>query len=110
MYNSKIYLITFINNQIFKKKLAEHGATTYLAAHLKEESMNIVSSLQDQRLDVKYIYFNALDEATHQSMIEKVIKAEDKINILVNNYGTTELMYCFILNFLFNCIICSICI
>lgn len=72
------------------KKLAEHGATTYLAAHLKEESMNVVSSLQNQGLDVKYVYFNALDETTHQSMIEEVIKAEDKIDILVNNYGATD--------------------
>ena len=72
------------------KKLAEHGAKVYLAAHLKEESMAVVSALCEEGLDAKYVYFNALDATTHSAMIEEVVKQEGRIDILVNNYGGTD--------------------
>ncbi len=72
------------------KKLAENGATTYLAAHLKDESMKVMEPLIKEGLNVKYVYFNALDSTTHAKMIEEVINAEGKLDILVNNFGATD--------------------
>ena len=72
------------------RKLAEHGATVYLAAHLKEESIEVVNLLRNENLNVKYVYFDAFDSTTHTAMIENVIREEGKIDILVNNFGTTD--------------------
>ena len=72
------------------KKLAENGATTYLAAHLKEDSLKAVNELTSQGLNVKYVYFDALDSTTHQACIDEVIQNEGRIDILVNNYGATD--------------------
>lgn len=70
------------------KKLAEHGATTYLAAHLKDDSQKVIDDLTKQGLDVKYVYFDAFDFTTHAACIEEVVKNEGRIDILVNNFGT----------------------
>ena len=72
------------------RKLAEHGATVYLAAHLKEESIEVVNLLRNENLNVKYVYFDAFDSTTHTAMIKNVIREEGKIDILVNNFGTTD--------------------
>lgn len=81
--------ITGIGNAILKK-LAQNGATTYLAAHLKDDSMQVVNELREQGLDVKYVRFDGFDNTTHRAMIEEVVKNEGKIDILVNNFGLTD--------------------
>lgn len=72
------------------KKLAENGATTYLAAHLKEDSEKAVKTLTDQGLNVKYVYFDAFDNTSHAACIEEVVKNEGRLDILVNNFGATD--------------------
>lgn len=72
------------------KKIAENGATTYLAAHIEKDCLEAVEALKKQGLDVKYVHFDAFDSTTHQSMIEEVVKQEGRIDILVNNFGTTN--------------------
>lgn len=72
------------------KKLAENGAITYLAAHLEDESLSVIKPLIEDGLNVKYVYFNALDNTTHAKMIEEVISNEGRLDILVNNFGATD--------------------
>lgn len=72
------------------KKLAMNGATTYLAAHLEEDSMKVVNELNEQGCDVKYVYFNGLDNTSHQAMINEVLKNEGRIDMLVNNFGLAD--------------------
>lgn len=81
--------ITGIGNTCLEK-LASQGATTYLAAHLKNESLEAIEVLKNKGYNVKYTYFDATDDTTHQAMIKDVLEQEGKIDILVNNFGITD--------------------
>ena len=69
-------------------KLAENGARVYLGARNKEKAQGIMDAHPD--LDLHFSYFNANDTDTFRSFVEEVLAKEDRIDILVNNYGTTD--------------------
>lgn len=72
------------------KECAKEGATVYMAARnpelAKEESDKLIS----QGYDVKYIYNDATKVETYITMTEDVIKNEGKIDVLINNFGTSN--------------------
>lgn len=70
--------------------LAENGALVYIAARSKDLADEVVSSIISKGGEAKFVYFNAKEEETYTSMIEEVVKNEGKIDILVNNYGGTN--------------------
>ncbi|MGM9927863.1 MAG: SDR family NAD(P)-dependent oxidoreductase [Bacillus sp. (in: firmicutes)] len=73
--------------------LAEHGAIVYVAARNEELANEVIASIAEKGGIAKFVYFNAREEETYTNMIEEVVKNEGKIDILVNNYGATDVRY-----------------
>ncbi|MDQ0150313.1 SDR family NAD(P)-dependent oxidoreductase [Eubacterium multiforme] len=67
--------------------LAKHGATVYIAG-IEEE--NSVERILSEGGKAKFVYFNAKDENTYFEMIDTVYENEGRLDILVNNYGATN--------------------
>ena len=72
------------------KTLAENGATVYIAARRLDAANEICEELSKLNYRVKSVYFDATKEETYTSMIEDVINDIGKLDILVNNYGSTD--------------------
>lgn len=70
--------------------LAENGALVYIAARSKDLANEVISNIALKGGEAKFVYFNAREEETYTLMIEEVVKNEGRIDILVNNYGGTN--------------------
>lgn len=70
--------------------LAKEGAITYLAVRNEALAKEVIKECEKEGQKVKFVYFNAMEEETFTSMIEKVIAAEGRIDVLVNNFGSTD--------------------
>ena len=69
------------------QKLAENGATVYIAARNEELANGVIAEIKEKGGIAKFVYFNAREAETYTAMVEEVVKNEGKIDILVNNYG-----------------------
>lgn len=70
--------------------LAENGAIVYIAARSEELANEVIENISKKGGCAKFVYFNAREEKTYTEMIETVVKNEGRIDILVNNYGSTN--------------------
>lgn len=70
--------------------LAENGALVYLAARNEELATECIKKIEKEGGKAKFVYFNAREDGTLAKMVETVIENEGKIDILVNNYGATN--------------------
>lgn len=68
-------------------KLAQYGATVYLGVRRVKDTQDICDKYPD--LKMIPVYFNAYEEDTYKSMVDEVIEKAGKIDILVNNFGTS---------------------
>ena len=68
-------------------KLAQCGATVYLGVRRVNDTQEICDKYPE--LNLIPIYFDAYEEDTYKSMIDDIIEKEGKIDILVNNFGTS---------------------
>lgn len=71
--------------------LAKDGAKVYLGVRNMEQGKNIVNGLTEKGYQTDLVYFDATKKETYQPMIEEVIAKEGRIDILVNNYGMTDI-------------------
>ena len=72
------------------QRLAREGATVYMAARNMERAENRAKELNDEGCNVKTVYNDATEKETYTSMVEEVFKNEGRIDILVNNFGTSN--------------------
>ena len=72
------------------ERFAKEGATVYMAARNLELAKEKSDELVARGYDVKYVYNDAYKYETYSEMIEEVIKNEGRIDILVNNFGTSN--------------------
>ncbi len=68
------------------KACAKEGATVYMAARNMERAQEIADTLKV----VKCVYNDATKPETFASMVEDVVKDAGKIDVLVNNFGTSN--------------------
>lgn len=87
--SGKVILVTASTRGIglaIVKKCAEEGAVVYMAARNMERAQEIANSLNG----VKCVYNDATKPETFSSMIEDVIEDAGRIDVLVNNFGTSN--------------------
>lgn len=72
------------------KACAREGATVYMTARNLEQAKEEAEILCSYGLSVKLVYFDATKPESFTSMIEEVIKNEGTIDVLVNNFGTSD--------------------
>ena len=68
------------------KKCAKEGARVYMAARNVERAQEIANTLNG----VKCVYNDATKPETFTSMVEDVVKDAGRIDVLVNNFGTSN--------------------
>ena len=89
----KIVLITASTRGIglaCVKACAEEGATVYMAARNLELAKNEADKLNSKGHKVKYVYNDASKPESYRTMIEEVIKDSGRIDVLINNFGTSN--------------------
>ena len=86
---NKVILVTASTRGIglaIVKKCAEEGASVYMAARDMERAQQIASTLDG----VKCVYNDATKPETFSSMVEDVVRDAGRIDVLVNNFGTSN--------------------
>jgi len=68
------------------KKCAKEGAKVYMAARNVERAQEIADTLNG----VKCVYNDATKPETFTSMVEDVVRDAGRIDVLVNNFGTSN--------------------
>lgn len=93
LLNNKIALVTSSTRGIgyyTAKKLASEGAKVYLAVRRLDAGKKVAEEIKKIGGNANVVYFNAEEEQTYTSMIQEVYNKENRIDILVNNFGTTD--------------------
>ncbi len=72
------------------KKLAENGAKVYFGVRRLDAGQEIADEIIKAGGQAGVVYFNAMEPETFHTMVEDVIAKEGRIDILVNNYGSTD--------------------
>lgn len=89
----KIVLITASTRGIglaCVKACAKEGAIVYMAARNLELAKEEADKLISQGYKVKYVYNDASEADSYISMTEDVIKDAGRIDVLINNFGTSK--------------------
>lgn len=89
----KIVLITASTRGIglaCVKECAKEGAAVYMAARNLELAKEEANKLNSQGFNVKYVYNDASKPESYITMIEDVIKEAGRIDVLINNFGTSN--------------------
>ena len=68
------------------KKCAMEGARVYMAARDLDRAQEIANTLSD----VKCVYNDATKPETFSSMVADVVQDGGRIDVLVNNFGTSN--------------------
>ena len=72
------------------KACAKEGATVYMAARNLELAKEEADKLNSQGYKVKYVYNDASKPESYKTMTEDVIKDAGRIDVLINNFGTSN--------------------
>ena len=85
----KVILVTASTRGIglaIVKKCAREGARVYMAARNGERAKAVAETLPG----VKWVYNDATKPETFSSMVEEVVRDAGRIDVLVNNFGTSQ--------------------
>ena len=86
---NKVILVTASTRGIglaIVKKCAQEGAQVYMAARDLQRAQTIANTLDG----VKCVYNDATQPETFSSMVEDVVQDAGRIDVLVNNFGTSN--------------------
>lgn len=72
------------------KSCAREGAIIYMAARNLKAAEKTAGELNTQGYCVKYVYNDASKPDTFVSMVDEVVKNEGHLDVLVNNFGTSD--------------------
>lgn len=89
----KVILITASTRGIglaITKKCAEEGARVYMAARNLERAQEIADKLNSEGFYAKCVYNDATKPETFTTMVEEVVNDAGRIDVLVNNFGTSN--------------------
>lgn len=90
---NKVILITASTRGIglaCVKACAKDGATVYMAARNLVAAKKTAQELNAQGYHVKYVYNDANESDTFSSMVDEVVEKEGHLDVLVNNFGTSN--------------------
>lgn len=90
---NKVVLITASTRGIglaCVKRCASEGAIVYMGARNLDRANEIANELNSNGAKVKAVYNDATVKESYKTMVEEVVKAEGRIDVLVNNFGTSN--------------------
>lgn len=90
---NKVALVTAATKGIglaCAKLLAAHGALVYLAARNAQLAGDIVAQMEKEGHRAVFVPFDAENKEDYGRIIETAIRQQGHLDILVNNYGSTD--------------------
>ncbi|MBP3633073.1 MAG: SDR family oxidoreductase [Oscillospiraceae bacterium] len=72
------------------KACAKEGATVYMAARSLEQAQEIADIMNAEGCNVKCVFNDATKPKTFTSMVDDVVKDAGRVDVLVNNFGTSN--------------------
>lgn len=72
------------------KACAKEGAAVYMAARNLQHAQEIADALKLEGACIKCVYNDATKSETFISMVEQVVQDAGKLDVLVNNFGTSN--------------------
>ena len=72
------------------KACAKEGATVYMAARNLVRAQEIADTLNTEGCNVKCVFNDATKPETFTSMVDDVVKSAGRVDVLVNNFGTSN--------------------
>lgn len=90
---NKVMIVTASTRGIglaIMKACAKEGAIVYMAARNLEQAQKVADELNDNGYNVKCVYNDASVPASYTSMVKEVIQDAGRIDVLVNNFGTSN--------------------
>ena len=89
----KVVIVTASTRGIglaISEECAKEGAKVYMAARNLERAEREAKRLTDRGYSVKCVYNDASVPDSYSSMVEEVVKDAGRIDVLVNNFGTSN--------------------
>lgn len=89
----KVILVTASTRGIglaIVKKCAQEGAEVYMAARNIQRAQEVANTLCAEGFRVKCVYNDATKPETFPRMVEDVVREAGHIDVLVNNFGTSD--------------------
>ena len=89
----KVVLVTASTRGIgyaIVERCAKEGAIVYMAARNMELANEKASALIEKGYKVKPVFNDAYDYESYKTMVDEVVKNEGHIDVLVNNFGTSN--------------------
>ena len=75
------------------ESFAKEGAIVYLAVRNTELGETVAEELRADGGTVKVVYFDAVEDASYETMVDTVLENEGRIDVLVNNFGGSNPKY-----------------
>ena len=72
------------------KAFVAAGAKVYMAVRESEKNIDLVTKLHKENPLYNHVIYNAIDFDSYRPMIQEVIQKEGRLDILVNNFGITN--------------------
>lgn len=69
---------------------AKAGAKVYMAARNESAAREKIKHLQEQGLQVNWVFNDATQPESFTAMVDEVVAKEGKLDVLVNNFGTSD--------------------
>ncbi|MCH3965848.1 MAG: SDR family oxidoreductase [Clostridium sp.] len=89
-FSGKVVLVTGASRgigMITSRTFAEKGASVYMLARNDNLGIGLQTEFRNRGLDVRYLHMDITDKNNVDSVVDKIIKKEDKIDILVHSAG-----------------------
>ena len=90
---NKVAIVTAASRGIglaITKKFVEEGAIVYMAVRDSEKNRKLTAEMHAENPNYRSVIYNAFDFDTYEPMIQEVVKDAGHLDILVNNFGTTN--------------------
>ena len=90
---NKVAIVTAASRGIgleITHELVREGATVYMAVRPSEKNKKLVAELTATNPQYQGIFYDAFDTTSYKPMIDEVYQKAGRIDILVNNFGTTD--------------------
>lgn len=89
----KVVLVTASTRGIGRacvETCAKEGAVVYMAARNLEQAQKIADDLNAEGCRVRYVFNDATKPETFTSMVEETVESAGRLDVLVNNFGTSN--------------------